>query len=88
MQHRKRDAFAFGRAEHDNFLAADLDVRAPEVQQRGHERKTGRIDEVAVVSEDVQIRANVKALLAGNQAEGLGVQGITAANSLLQESTQ
>lgn len=84
MQHRKRDSFTLSRAENENLFAADFNVWASEVQQRGYECETSCVDQVAVMTENLQIRTDIKALLAGDQTEDLGVQGIAAADCLFQ----
>lgn len=52
----------------------------------GDDGEAGGVDEVAVVGEDVDVDADGPALLAGDEAEGLGVEGAGAADRLFEEA--
>ena len=86
MLHTQAHRFSLSHIEDRDVLASYFYVWAPEVQERGYERETRGVDEVAVVVEDVDVGAEVEALRSGDDAEGFCVQGAGATDGFLKEA--
>jgi len=84
--HGQFDRLALARVEDFDVFATHFEVRAAVVHESRHERQAAGVDEVAVVVQDVHVGAHVEALLAGDDAEGFGVEGAGAADGLFQDA--
>ena len=86
MLHGQLDGFALAGVEDLDVFATHFEVRAAVVHERGDERQTAGVDEVAVVVQDVHVGAHVEAFLAGDDAEGFGVEGSGAADGFFEDA--
>lgn len=88
MLHGELDRLAISRIKNLDVLATHLEVWAAVVHQSGDKGQAAGVDEAAVVVEDVHVRAHVEAFLAGDDAEGFGVEGAGSADGLFQDARE
>lgn len=74
MLHGEFDGLSISRIENLDVLATHLEVRAAVVHESSDEGQAAGVNEAAVVVEDVDVGAHVEAFLAGDDAEGFGVE--------------
>ncbi|GKT53732.1 LOW QUALITY PROTEIN: ADP-ribosylation factor family protein [Colletotrichum tofieldiae] len=86
VQPTQGHGLALGGGEDGEGLALVGGVGLTEVAQGGDDGEAGRVGEVSVVGEDVDVGADGPDLLAGDEAEGLGVEGARAADRLFEDA--
>lgn len=70
----------------DNHLAIlDYSVLTAEMLQSSHNTNTSRINQVAIVVGNVDVRADAPAADTLEDTEGLGVQGVGMANDTVED---
>lgn len=88
MLHGELNRLAISRVKNLDVLATHFKVRTAVVHQSGDESHAAGVDEAAVVVEDVDVGAHVEAFLAGDDAEGFGVEGAGPADGFLQDARE
>lgn len=86
MLHGELDGFALAGVENLDVFATHFEVRTAVVHESSYEGQAAGVDEVAVVVQDVHVCAHVEAFLAGDDAEGFGVQGAGAADGFFEDA--